>query len=96
MAADCAAPAARNLHKLLKPDDPWSGCRGVEHDPNYLFMRAEAEEAIAAQTPEGEARECHLRLAELYRRTAIERSSKSLGDHDLSAPEATPEPPEAS
>ena len=68
----------------------------MEHDPNYLFMRAEAEEAIAAQTPEGEARECHLRLAALYRRTAIERSSKSLGDHELSAPGATPELPEAS
>ena len=62
----------------------------MEHDQNYLFMRAEAEEAIAAQTPEGEARECHLRLAELYRRTAIGCSSKSLGDHELSASVVTP------
>ena len=68
----------------------------MEHDQNYLFMRAEAEEAIAARTPDEAARDCHLRLAELYRRTATGYISTSLGDYEPSASPVTPEYPEAS
>jgi hypothetical protein len=57
----------------------------VEQDAHYFLMRAEQEEAKAAATQNEAARICHVRLATIYRQTALSQCSTSLGECLLNA-----------
>jgi hypothetical protein len=52
-------------------------------------MRAEEEEAKAGITQSEAARKCHLRMATLYRRAALNSGPHSLGDCQLSPSQPT-------
>jgi hypothetical protein len=62
----------------------------VERDEHYFLMRAEEEEAKAAATGDPAVKDCHLRMAGVYRRSAFDGCSRSLGDCELTSPRPIP------
>jgi hypothetical protein len=75
-----------NLNQLLQPPRPAAVAPVVQDDRNYLLMRAEEEEARAADSQNEVVRNTHLTLAATYRRTALECCPKSLGLEKLAPP----------
>lgn len=61
-----------NLNQLVKRGLVDSVSPVVEDDRNYLLMRAEQEEAIAARSMDEAVKRAHLGLAAAYRRTALD------------------------
>ena len=56
-------------------------------DKDYFLIRAEEEQAKAAESNNEAAQEAHLRLAEFYRQTAQKRGPKALGENQLGSSE---------
>ena len=72
----------------MKPGSSGLVLTAVERDEHYFLMRAEEEAAKAARTMNKAARECHLRMAKVYRQSAISGQMSSIGDCQPDNPEA--------
>lgn len=65
----------------------------MEDDRNYLLMRAEEEEAKAAQSHDEAVKSVHLDLAEMYRRTALAYCPRLMLVDRTIHPSVTDDPP---
>ena len=67
-----------NLNQFAKRSHFDAVSTVVDDDRNYLLMRAEEEEAKAAQSQHEAVKSAHLDLAAVYRRTALAHCPRSL------------------